>query len=64
MRDVPHEVSGMLLYARTDEDTYPENTYQMSGNRIVVRTLDMSVEFTQIAAQLNGIVEKMLGITK
>lgn len=28
----PHEVSGMLLYAKTDEEIYPDNKYQMSGN--------------------------------
>ena len=27
----PHEVSGMLLYAKTDEEIYPDNKYQMSG---------------------------------
>ena len=34
LADRPHEVSGMLLYAKTDEDIYPENAYRMSGNRI------------------------------
>lgn len=38
-KNEPHEVSGMLLYAKTDEDVYPEHEYQMSGNRIAVRTL-------------------------
>ena len=37
----PHEVSGMLLYAKTDEEIYPDNKYQMSGNQITVRTLDL-----------------------
>ena len=46
----------MLLYARTDEAVQPDNTYQMSGNRISVRTLDLNREFLEIAAQLNVIV--------
>lgn len=54
----PHEVAGMLLYAKTDEDVYPENTYQMSGNKISVRTLDLSLDFSGIAEQLNTIVEE------
>lgn len=54
----PHEVAGMLLYAKTDEDVYPENTYQMSGNQISVRTLDLSLDFSGIAEQLNTIVEE------
>lgn len=54
---VPHEVSGMLLYARTDEEVQPEGTYRMSGNRISVRTLDLGLPFKDIRKQLDGIVE-------
>ena len=57
-----HQVSGMLLYARTDEDVYPENEYKMSGNRIEVRTLNLDEDFNLIKAQLDGIVEKYFGI--
>ena len=52
------EVSGMLLYAKTDEKTYPNNEYQMSGNKITVRTLDLNCEFENIAAQLDEIAKK------
>ena len=52
------EVSGMLLYAKTDEETYPNNEYQMSGNKITVRTLDLNCEFENIAAQLDEIAKK------
>ena len=55
-RDKPHKVSGMLLYAATDEEIQPDNSYQMSGNKISVKTLDLNCEFSQIAAQLNEIV--------
>lgn len=54
----PHKVSGMLLYAQTDEAIQPDNVYQMSGNQICVRTLDLNCEFAEIAAQLNSIVEE------
>lgn len=54
----PHEVSGMLLYAKTDEVVFPENKYRMSGNKISVRTLDLNLDFSDIAAQLNGIVNE------
>jgi 5-methylcytosine-specific restriction enzyme subunit McrC len=54
------EVSGMLLYARTDEDVYPENEYRMSGNRIEVRTLNLDGDFALIKAQLDEIAEKYL----
>ena len=52
-----HTVSGMLLYAKTDEEVYPNNVYQMSGNQITVRTLDLNLPFDEIAAQLNAIVK-------
>ena len=54
----PHEVSGMLLYARTDETAQPDNSYKMSGNKISVRTLDLNREFSEISAQLNAIVSE------
>lgn len=54
---VPHEVSGMLLYAKTDEDIQPDGVYQMSGNQISVRTLDLNQPFAQIRAQLDAIAE-------
>lgn len=52
------EVAGMLLYAKTDEEIYPNNEYQMSGNKITVRTLDLNCEFENIAAQLDEIAQK------
>ena len=62
LADRPHEVSGMLLYARTDEEVYPENEYHMSGNRIEVRTLNLDRDFSQIKAQLDEIARKYLGV--
>ena len=62
LADKPHEVSGMILYARTDETIQPDNEYKMSGNRISVRTLDLNREFSEIAAQLNQIAESQFGI--
>lgn len=52
-----HTVSGMLLYAKTDEEIYPDNIYQMHGNKITVRTLDLNLPFTSIAKQLDEIIE-------
>lgn len=53
-----HTVSGMLLYARTDETIQPDNIYQMSGNKISVKTMDLNRDFSEIAAQLNAIVDE------
>ena len=62
LADRPHEVSGMLLYAKTDEEVYPENEYRMSGNRIEVRTLNLDRDFSKIKAQLDEIARKYLGV--
>jgi len=59
----PHEVSGMLLYAKTDEATLPNNTYRMSGNRISVQTLNLDCSFEQIAAQLDAIASEHFGVS-
>ena len=53
-----HRVSGMLLYAATDEAIQPDNIYRMSGNQISVKTLDLNRDFSEIAAQLNTIVNE------
>lgn len=58
---VPHEkVSGMLLYAQTDEEGAFNNEYQIMGNRVCVRTLDLSGDFQSIKSQLDDIAEKYL----
>lgn len=56
--DAPHEVSGMLLYAKTDEQIQPDHVYHMSGNKISVRTLDLNCDFAGIAEQLNDVVNE------
>ena len=60
--DTPHKVSGMLLYAATDEAIQPDNTYLMSGNTISIKTLDLSCEFAEISAQLNKIAENYFNV--
>lgn len=60
-RNEPHKVSGMLLYAKTDEEIQPDHSYMMSGNRISVKTLDLNCEFSEIAAQLNKIAVAHFG---
>lgn len=57
LTDMPHKVSGMLLFARTDEAVQPNGTYQMSGNQISVETLDLGQPFEGVRAQLDEIAE-------
>lgn len=53
--DAPHVVSGMILYAKTEEEIQPDNEYQMHGSKVSVKTLDLNLPFADIAAQLNRI---------
>ena len=52
-------VSGMLLYAGTDDAIQPNNDYQMSGNQISVKTLDMDCDSHNIAEQLDSIADRI-----
>ena len=62
LNDPEKTVSGMLLYAKTDEMTQPNGTYKMTGNTISVGTLDLNCEFSEISAQLNSVAERYLGV--
>lgn len=55
--DEENTVSGMLLYAKTDALIQPDNVYQMHGNQISAKTLDLNLPFEEIANQLDRIVE-------
>lgn len=53
-------VSGMLLYAQTERDIYPDFMYRLDGNLISARTLNLNQNFEAIKEQLNRIVEEKL----
>jgi 5-methylcytosine-specific restriction enzyme subunit McrC len=52
-------VAGMLLYAKTDEAVTPNSDNVISGNRISVKTLDLSQRFDGIRLQLENIAESL-----
>lgn len=58
LAESPHEVSGMLLYAKTDNDSSLDKTYFMSGNRVSVKTLDLNLDFSSVRKQLDSIVDE------
>lgn len=53
-------VSGMLLYAKTQEALLPNISPVIGGNRISVKTLDLNKPFDLIAEQLNEIVNSFM----
>lgn len=63
--EVENTVSGMLLYAKTEEEIQPDNVYRMHGSQISVKTLDLNLPFVDIASQLDRIVEShFAGLTR
>ena len=57
-KDRTGNVSGMLLYAKTDEVMLPHNSYKMGGNKISVDTLNLDCEFDEIRQKLNVIAKQ------
>lgn len=55
-------VSGLLLYAKTDEAIVPDGSVCLGGNRIGAETLDLNVDFREIARQLDSIAGQYLGV--
>lgn len=49
------EVSGMLLYARTEGAALESESWTDLGHAFHVRTLDLNRDFAGIAAQLDAI---------
>ena len=57
-KDNTGNVAGIILYAKTDETITPDCMFNMGGNLIGAKTLDLNVDFKAIAAQLDRIVEE------
>ena len=56
LKTEPTNVSGLLLYAKTDKMIQPDVSYQMSGNTIGAKNLDLNTDFKNISQTLNSIV--------
>lgn len=59
-RDATGNVSGMLLYAKTDEAITPDEDYLMGGNRVAAKTLDLDRDWEGIRQQLDMIANEYL----
>lgn len=58
-KDHSGDVIGMLLYAKTQEQITPDNEYSMSGNKIMIKTLDLNTSFDYIREQLESIIRAL-----
>lgn len=55
LQGIPHMVSGMLLYAKTENEHQPDYSYRMGENKIEVKTLDLNQDFSVISDCLKRI---------
>ena len=60
-KDHTGNVSGMLLYARTNEDILPSLSLPIGGNQISARSLDLNKDFQEISYSLDRIVREVFG---
>ena len=60
-KDNTGKVAGILLYAKTDEEITPDCMFNMGGNPIGAKTLDLNKDFPLIAAQLDRIAADYFG---
>lgn len=60
-KDNAGNVAGCLVYAKTEEDITPDCVFNMGGNQIGAKTLDLNKDFKQIAMQLDGIASRYFG---
>lgn len=54
-------VSGMLLYAKTEDEKEVDVKYEICNNCIEIKTLDLNRDFSEIKLQLNQIVKDFFG---
>ncbi|MEZ4812863.1 MAG: 5-methylcytosine-specific restriction endonuclease system specificity protein McrC [Caldisericia bacterium] len=54
-------ISGLLLYAKTENESIPEKMYNIGGNKIGVKHLDLNVEFSKIKQKLDEIATDWVG---
>ena len=53
-------VSGLLMYAKTQEAITPDYVYRMGGNIIGAKSLDLSADFAVISSTLDALVKEYL----
>ena len=49
------KVAGVLLYAKSEEDVTPNDDFNIGGNRISLKTLDLNRDWSAITEQLENL---------
>ena len=58
----PHSVSGLLMYAMTDDAEQPHLTMVNTGNKICARSIDLNTDWSIIRNQLDGVITEFFTI--
>ncbi|BBF23311.1 5-methylcytosine restriction system specificity protein McrC [Sutterella megalosphaeroides] len=53
------ETAGMLIYAKTENESVPDTAFRSAGHELSVVTLDLTGDFASIAARLDAIAESV-----
>ena len=59
-REKSGKVSGILLYAKTEENDEQWAEYDMDGNKIIISNIDLSDNFDKVKLHLNRIADKFI----
>lgn len=60
-QDNTGKVTGLLLCAKTEEAITPDCIFNMGGNQIGAKTLDLNTDFRVSVSQLDRIAEQYFG---
>ena len=58
-----NKVSGVLMYAKTEDEDIPTGNSVIDGNSIGVKVLDLSVDFIKIKEQLDSLITEFSLVT-
>ena len=60
-KDNKGNIAGILLYAKTDEAITPDHMFNIGGDQIGAKTLDLNTDFKVISMQLDKIAFDFFG---
>ena len=59
----PYSVSGLILYAMTDDVIQPDMKTSMSGKSIAATTINLNTDWTIIRGQLDNVIKDYFGLS-
>lgn len=56
--NTPHSVSGLIMYAMTDDEEQPHLNFKNTGNLICARSFDLNTDWSEIRKQLDNVISE------